>query len=139
VVKEAELDAGTRASAPTDMAMQPKALEHENRERRQANDILVTDTPKRFAQDFSHIDMYETGGSRWFATRADRIRPATRFLPRVHLMDAQSPAPDGVAQRETTRVPWVAPMDTITAMSIAQITQGSASPGDDGLGTFTGS
>jgi len=37
---EAEIDAGERAGVPTDMAAKLKALERENRELRQANEIL---------------------------------------------------------------------------------------------------
>jgi len=39
-VKKAEVDAGRRAGVSTDMAARLKALERENRELRQANDIL---------------------------------------------------------------------------------------------------
>jgi transposase len=39
-VKKAEVDSGRRAGMPTDVAAQLKALEHENRELRQANEIL---------------------------------------------------------------------------------------------------
>ena len=39
-VKKAEIDAGKRAGVPTDMAEKMKALERENRELRQANEIL---------------------------------------------------------------------------------------------------
>lgn len=39
-VKKTEVDAGKRAGVPTDMAAKLKALERENRELRQANDIL---------------------------------------------------------------------------------------------------
>jgi len=39
-VKKAEIDAGKRAGVPTDMAAKLKALERENRELRQANEIL---------------------------------------------------------------------------------------------------
>ena len=39
-VKKAEVDAGKRAGVPTDMAEKMKALERENRELRQANEIL---------------------------------------------------------------------------------------------------
>ena len=39
-VKKAEVAAGTRAGVPTDMAAKLKALERENRELRQANEIL---------------------------------------------------------------------------------------------------
>jgi len=39
-VKKAEVDAGTRAGIPTDVAEKLKALERENRELRQANEIL---------------------------------------------------------------------------------------------------
>ena len=38
--KKAEVDSGRRAGAPTDMAARMKALERENRELRQANEIL---------------------------------------------------------------------------------------------------
>lgn len=39
-VKKAEADAGKRAGVPADMASKLKALERENRELRQANEIL---------------------------------------------------------------------------------------------------
>jgi len=39
-VKKAEVDSGPRASIPTEMAEKMKALERENRELRQANEIL---------------------------------------------------------------------------------------------------
>ena len=39
-VKKAEVDAGRRAGVPTDRAARLKALERENRELRQANEIL---------------------------------------------------------------------------------------------------
>jgi transposase len=39
-VKKAEVDGGRRAGIPTEMADRMKALERENRELRQANDIL---------------------------------------------------------------------------------------------------
>ena len=39
-VKKAEVDSGQRAGVPTDMAAKLKALERENRELRQANEIL---------------------------------------------------------------------------------------------------
>jgi len=39
-VKKAEIDTGRRAGVPTDMTAKMKALERENRELRQANDIL---------------------------------------------------------------------------------------------------
>ena len=39
-VKKAEVDSGRRAGVPTEMADKLKALERENRELRQANEIL---------------------------------------------------------------------------------------------------
>ena len=39
-VKKAEVDSGRRASIPTEMTEKMKALERENRELRQANEIL---------------------------------------------------------------------------------------------------
>jgi transposase-like protein len=39
-IKRAEVDAGKRAGVPTDMGARLKALERENRELRQANEIL---------------------------------------------------------------------------------------------------
>ncbi len=39
-VKKAEIDSGRRAGVPTDLAEKLKALERENRELRQANEIL---------------------------------------------------------------------------------------------------
>ena len=40
LVKKAEVDSGKQAGVPTDMAEKLKALERENRELRQANEIL---------------------------------------------------------------------------------------------------
>ena len=39
-VKKAEVDSGKRAGIPTEMSDRVKALERENRELRQANEIL---------------------------------------------------------------------------------------------------
>jgi transposase len=39
-IKKSEVDSGQRAGVPSDMAAQMKALERENRELRQANEIL---------------------------------------------------------------------------------------------------
>jgi transposase len=39
-VNKAQVDSGRRAGIPTEMAEKMKALEHENRELRQANEIL---------------------------------------------------------------------------------------------------
>jgi transposase-like protein len=39
-IKKVEVDSGKRAGVPTDVAEKLKALERENRELRQANDIL---------------------------------------------------------------------------------------------------
>ena len=39
-MKRAEVDSGKRAGVPTEMAEKLKALERENRELRQANEIL---------------------------------------------------------------------------------------------------
>jgi transposase-like protein len=39
-VKRAEVDSGSRAGVPSDMAEKLKALERENRDLRQANEIL---------------------------------------------------------------------------------------------------
>jgi len=39
-VKKAEVDSGRRAGIPSDLAEKMKALERENRELRQANEIL---------------------------------------------------------------------------------------------------
>jgi len=39
-VKKAEVDSGRRAGVPTELAERMKALERENRELRQANEIL---------------------------------------------------------------------------------------------------
>jgi len=39
-VRKAEVDAGKRAGVTSDMSAKLKALEHENRELRQANEIL---------------------------------------------------------------------------------------------------
>jgi transposase-like protein len=48
-VKKAEVDSGKRAGVPTDMAEKLMALERENRELRQANEILRK-APAYFAQ-----------------------------------------------------------------------------------------
>lgn len=34
---------------------------------------------------------------------------------------------------------WIAPLQSITAFSVAEFTSGGAAPGDDGSGTFTAS
>jgi transposase-like protein len=39
-IKKAEVDSGKRAGVPTDVSEKMKALERENRELRQANEIL---------------------------------------------------------------------------------------------------
>ena len=44
-VKKAEVDSGKRASASSEMAKRMKALERENRELRQANEILRKASP----------------------------------------------------------------------------------------------
>jgi transposase len=44
-VKKAEVDGGQRAGVPMDMAEKMKALERENRELRQANEILRKGAP----------------------------------------------------------------------------------------------
>ena len=50
-VKKAERDGGARAGVPTDVATKLKALERENRELRQANEILrKASAPPYFAQ-----------------------------------------------------------------------------------------
>jgi len=43
-VKKAEVDVGRRAGVPTEMAEKLKARERENRELRQANEILRKDS-----------------------------------------------------------------------------------------------
>jgi transposase-like protein len=48
-VKKAEVDSGVRAGLPTEVAEKLKALERENRELRQANEILRKASPY-FAQ-----------------------------------------------------------------------------------------
>ena len=44
-VKKAEIDVGQRAGVPTEMAEKLKALERENRELRQTNEILMPSGP----------------------------------------------------------------------------------------------
>src|SRR5437016_14275809 len=52
-VKKAEVDSGKRAGVPTDMAEELKALERENRELRQANEIL-----RKAAAYFAQAERY---------------------------------------------------------------------------------
>ena len=49
-VKKAQVDSGVRAGIPTEMAERLKALERENRELRQANEILRRKASAYFAQ-----------------------------------------------------------------------------------------
>lgn len=51
-VKKAEVDAGKRADLSTDMAAKLKALECENRARRQANEIL-----RKASADFAEAEL----------------------------------------------------------------------------------
>lgn len=63
-VKKAEVDAGKQAGMPTDMAAKLKALERENREVRQANEILFS--PVKFLTEWTGC---------WSAPlRVDRLR-----------------------------------------------------------------
>lgn len=55
-VKKAEVDSGVRAGLPTEVAEKLKALERENRELRQANDIL-----RKASSYFAQEDL-----DRWF-------------------------------------------------------------------------
>jgi len=43
------------------------------------------------------------------------------------------------ASPETRPICWVAPLQSIAVFSAAEFTQNFSSPGNDGLGTFTGS
>jgi transposase len=51
-VKKAEVDSGKRAGVPTAMAEKLKALEHENGELRQANEIL-----RKASAYFAHAEL----------------------------------------------------------------------------------
>jgi len=51
-VKKAEVDSGKRAGMPTEMADRLKALERENRELRQANEIL-----RKASGDFAQAEL----------------------------------------------------------------------------------
>ncbi len=51
-VKKAEVDTGKRAGVPSDMAEKLKALERENRELRQANEIL-----RKASAYFAHSEL----------------------------------------------------------------------------------
>ena len=51
-VKKAEVDSGRRAGVPTDLADKLKALERENRELRQANEIL-----RKASADFAQAEL----------------------------------------------------------------------------------
>lgn len=43
----------------------------------------------------------------------------------------------GVASPEEQPLRWVAPRESMRPFTIAEFTQNSSSPGDDGLGVFT--
>ena len=66
-VKKAERDSGARAGVPTDVATKLKALERENRELRQANEIL-----RKASAYFAQADDHR---------QAHGIEPICRVLP----------------------------------------------------------
>src|ERR1700710_1313721 len=78
-VRKAEVDSGQRAGVPTDMADKLKALERENRELRQANQILrkasayfaMAEPDRRSSHDRVHRR----------ASRRLRVEPLCRVLP----------------------------------------------------------
>lgn len=51
--------------------------------------------------------------------------------------DRSAPQASDTDTGNTASRRWVAPLRTFTALSVAELTQGSSWPGDDGLGTFT--
>jgi transposase len=74
-VKKAERDSGARAGVPTDVATKLKALERENRELRQANEIL--------RKASAYFDNWVSGAPA--ARNSDicghRQSPTARYLP----------------------------------------------------------
>ena len=68
-VKKAEVDGGTRAGVPSDMAEKMKALERENRELRQANEILRKGEPVKAPLVQAH---WRTLILRWRSSTAGR-------------------------------------------------------------------
>jgi transposase-like protein len=68
-VKKAEVDSGRRAGIPTDMADRMKALERENRELRQANEIRRKGEPAKAPLVQAHS---RTRLLRWRSSTAGR-------------------------------------------------------------------
>src|ERR1700751_6113414 len=90
-VKKADVDSGTRAGVPTDVAERLKALERENRELRQANEIL-----RKASAYFAHARLGACGsqlsnrlravtGARRNSSKSHRTRDGHRFeSPQLH-------------------------------------------------------
>src|SRR5690606_15613224 len=68
-VKKTEVDSGRRAGIPTEMAAKIKALERENRELRQANEILRKGEPGKAPLVRAH---WRTRILRWRSSTAGR-------------------------------------------------------------------
>src|SRR5258705_7751469 len=63
-VKKAEVDRGQRAGVPTDKADKLKALERENRELRQANEILRKASAYFATAELDRLDVIRSGQGR---------------------------------------------------------------------------
>jgi len=75
-VKKAEVDAGKRAGVPTDIAAKLKALERENRELRQANEILHKASAYLPPSRRLHANACRAAGRSWTArSNDDRVHP----------------------------------------------------------------
>jgi transposase len=90
-VKKAQVDSGARAGVPTEIAERLKALERENRELRQANEIL-----RKASAYFAHARLGACGsqlsnrlraatGARRNSSKSHRTRDGHRFeSPQLH-------------------------------------------------------
>ncbi len=57
----------------------------------------------------------------------------------METMNQDSQNPPTTVVRDANLSAWIAPLQSIQTFSIAEFTKNFSSPGDDGLGTFTGS
>ena len=97
-VKKAEVDSGQRAGVPTDMADKLKALERENRELRQANEILrsrriaMAELDRR-SKPWSPSSTIIVGSSRSARSCRSPPRPTTSMWPSGAIRPSCRPAP----------------------------------------------
>src|SRR5208283_1330223 len=102
-VKKAEVDSGQRAGVPTEMAEKLKALERENRELRQANEILrkasayfamaELDRRSKPRSPSSTIIVGRMGSSRSARSCRSPPRPTMPMLPNGAIRPNCRPAP----------------------------------------------